>query len=134
MCKRITPKEAVTCCIAREKYRLMLNNVFNISLQQKQYLEKNFFWETEAPPLVLLRVQKLLRQKFTTERVIRCFPTSCLPFSVDHIPCDFCSWCYIMFKVYHGGVPKLAILKIKVSKTFIKGSVSIKTRISCKFN
>lgn len=116
--ENITPTGPVTCSVTGEKYRHMLNSFVIPALQQRQCLGEIIFMQDGAPPHVAVRVQQLLRQKFTTERVIsRCFPTPWPPRSPDLTPCDFWLWGYLKSKVYQGVVQDLATLKDNISRT-----------------
>ncbi|KFM75033.1 hypothetical protein X975_05140, partial [Stegodyphus mimosarum] len=58
------------------------------------------FMRDGTPPHVAVQVQQILRQKFTTERVIsRYFRTAWPPRSPDLTPCDFWLWGYLKSKV-----------------------------------
>lgn len=61
-------------------------------------------------------LQPLLRQKFTTKRVISCyFIIAWQPWSPDLILCDFCLWNYFKCKVYLEDVSDLVTLKDNIS-------------------
>ncbi|KFM83383.1 hypothetical protein X975_26734, partial [Stegodyphus mimosarum] len=96
----------------------MLNSFVIPALQQRQCGGQIIFMQDGDPPHFAVRVQQMLRQKFTTERVIsRYFPTAWPPRSPDLTPCDFWLWGYLKSKVYQGVVQDLATLKDNISRT-----------------
>ncbi|GFS33962.1 uncharacterized protein NPIL_115081 [Nephila pilipes] len=66
---KITPKGLVT----GEKYRQMLNIFVIPALQKRQYLGEIIFIQDGSPSQMVLQVQPLLRQTFTTERIVTTF-------------------------------------------------------------
>ncbi|KFM73750.1 hypothetical protein X975_08779, partial [Stegodyphus mimosarum] len=116
--ENITPTGPETSSVTGGKYRHMLNSFVIPALQQRQCLREMIFMQDGAPPHVAVRVQQMLRQKFTTERVIsRYFPTAWPPRSPDITPCDFWLWSYLKSKVYQGVVQDLATSKDNISRT-----------------
>ncbi|KFM72033.1 hypothetical protein X975_15411, partial [Stegodyphus mimosarum] len=96
----------------------MLNSFAIPALQQRRCLGEMIFMQNGAPPHIVVWVQQMLRQKFTTERIIsRYFPTAWPPRSPDLTPCDFWLWGYLKSKVYQGVVQDLAMLKDNISRT-----------------
>ncbi|KFM64112.1 hypothetical protein X975_09665, partial [Stegodyphus mimosarum] len=58
----------------------MLNSFVIPALQQRQCMGEMIFIQDGVPPHIAVRVQQMLRQTFTTERVIsRYFPTTWPP-------------------------------------------------------
>ena len=80
----------VTYSVAGEKYRDTFSIFVIPALQQRTCLRKIIFLQDGAPLHIAVREQQLLRETFTTERmIIRCFPTEWPPRFPDLTPCDF---------------------------------------------
>ena len=87
-------------------------------LQQRNRLQQTIFMADCAPPYISNKVQQLLRQNFSDNRVISCnFPVAWPPRSPDLKPCNFWLGGYLKSQVYVGGVSNLSILKDSITKT-----------------
>ena len=91
----ITPRGPVRCIVTSASYENILKQHVITALQELNWVETTVFMSNGAQPHIGRKVQRLLRETFTDERIIsRSFPNPWPAKSPDLNPCDFWLWGY----------------------------------------